>query len=92
MKAALMANDIEGALRYFLPSQHERYRALFTALSGALAQIALDMAPIQLINLEERRAKYRLPRTQQYAGQLITLTYYVYFVQTAAGDWGIEGF
>ena len=50
------------------------------------------MQDIELIYVIEGRAKYRLPRTQLWGGQLMTLTYYVYFVQDGSGFWTIESF
>jgi hypothetical protein len=92
MKAALMAGNIEGALLFFTPEQRARFRTLFTALSAQLPQIAQDMQDIQLVYLVESRAKYRLRRTHLYGGQFVTFSYYVYFLQDAAGLWSIEGF
>ncbi len=92
MKAALTRNDIEGALLHFTPEQQPRFRVLFTGLSGQMAEITRDMGDIQLIYLVENQAKYRLRRTQPHGGGLVTLTYYVYFIQDDAGFWSIEGF
>ena len=92
MKAALLASDVEGALFFFAPEQRLRFRTLFMGLSAQISQIAQDMQEIQLIYLIENRAKYRLRRTQLYGGQEVTFTYYVYFIQDAAGIWHIEEF
>ena len=92
MKAALTAGDIEGGLLYFTSWQRPRYRTLFMGLSGQLTQIVQEMQDIQLVYLVESRAKYRLRRMQLYGGQMVTLTYYVYFIQDATGRWYIEEF
>jgi hypothetical protein len=92
MKAALIRNDIEGALLFFTPPQRDRFRTLFTLAGARIAQIAADMQDIELIYLVEGQAKYRLSRSQVYGGQPLTLTYYVYFVQDDAGSWSIESF
>ena len=92
MKAALTRNDIEGALAFFTPPARDRFRALFALVGARIAQIAADMQDIELVYVLDGRAKYRLPRTQLYAGQLTTLTYYVYFVQDDAGLWSVESF
>ena len=92
MKAALTQNDIEAALVFFTPAARDRFRTLFTLVGTRIAQIAADMQDVELVYVLDGRAKYRLPRTQLYAGQLTTLTYYVYFVQDNAGLWSIESF
>lgn len=92
MKAGLVASDVEGALFFFAPEQRSRFRTLFLGLSTQIAEIGRDMQDIQLIFLIENRAKYRLRRTQLYGGQAVNFTYYVYFIQDAAGIWHIEDF
>ena len=92
MKSALIANDPAGAVTHFVAPQQDRYRALFTALSSGIAPIARDMQDIELIYAVEGRAKYRLPRLQLWGSQLLTLAYYVYFVQDGDGLWTIESF
>jgi hypothetical protein len=88
----LTRNDIEAALLFFTEGQQPRYRTLFTGLSAQIAQIARDMQDLQLIYVAENRAKYRIRRPQLYAGQLVTFTYYIYFVQDGDGLWAIESF
>jgi hypothetical protein len=92
MKAALMATDIERALEFFAPAQRPRYQTLFTALRDRLPQIARDMGDIQLVSIEELRAKCRLRRPEPYGAAQVPLTHYVYFVQDATGRWYIEEF
>ena len=92
MKRALARGDSEGALAFFTDTEQSRYRAIFTALSPHLAGIVQEIGDIELIYVVEGRAKYRLLRTQLWGGQLMTLTYYVYFVQDGSGFWRIEGF
>ncbi len=92
MKAALLASEIERALEFFTPSQRPRYRGLFAALRDHLPQVAGDLGDIQLVYIQEHRAKFRMRRGEFYGGQQTTFTYYVYFVQDAAGRWYIEEF
>jgi len=92
MKVALIRNDIEGALQFFTQEQQPRFRTLFTGLSAQIPQIAQAMQDIQLIYLIENQAKYRLPRIQFYGGQLVTITYYVYFIKDDVGFWSIRDF
>jgi hypothetical protein len=92
MKSALIRNDVEAALAYFTEEQRARYRTLLTVLSAQIAQIARDMQDIDLVYLVENQAKYRLRRIELYGGQLLTFSYYVYFVQDGSGFWSVEGF
>ncbi len=92
MKSALIRNDVEAALAYFTEEQRARYRTLLTVLSAQIAQIARDMQDIDIVYLVENQAKYRLRRIELYGGQLLTFSYYVYFVQDGSGFWSVEGF
>jgi len=92
MKDALITNDLHGAVAHFVAPQQDRYRTLFTTLSADIAQITRDMQDIELVYVNEGRAKYRLPRTQLWGGQLMALTYYVYFIQDGDGLWTLESF
>jgi hypothetical protein len=92
LRAALSTKAIDVALGFFTPPQQSRYRELFTALSDQLPEIAQDMQDLQLVFLGDQQAKYRLRRTELYGGQVVTFTYYVYFVQDATGFWSVEEF
>ena len=92
MKAALAITDIDGAVRHFAEPQQPRYRSLFTALGASIAQIAVDMQDIQLIYVAEREVKYRIRRDQLYGGQLMTFTYYIYFIRDGGGQWALDSF
>jgi hypothetical protein len=92
MRAALSAEAIDLALEFFVPEQRPRYETLFTALGNQLAEMGQEMGDLQLIYVLEQRAKYRLRRTHEYGGQMITFTYYVYFFQDVAGRWHLEEF
>jgi hypothetical protein len=92
MKAALTMTDIEGALRYFVPSQQVRYRAIFTALSDQLSQLAVAMEEITLVELLGRQAQYRIPRMQLWGGELVRVSYYLFFVLGDDGIWRIRDF
>jgi sugar lactone lactonase YvrE len=91
MKSALARGDVEGALAFFADAERGRYRAIFTALDPHLAGIAQDLGDIELIYATEERAKYRLTRAQVWGGQLVTLTYYVYFVRDGGAFWRLGG-
>lgn len=89
---ALRANDVEGALGFFLPSQQARYRTLFTLLQDQLPQIATDMEEIELVYLTDRQAQYRLRRMETVDGQPVRVSYYIYFIQGTDGIWRIRDF
>ena len=92
MKAALMRNDIEGALQFFVESVRPRYHGIFTRLGSQLAQIAHDMQDIEIVSLTEGEAKYRIRRTETAGGQPVTLTFYIYFLLDVDNVWRIESF
>ena len=86
-KTALGNKDIDEAVSCFSPSSQDRYRELFTAMKDNLDKMAADMKPIDKVQEEEDRAKFRIHRTQN--GHEIT--YYIYFVNIL-GEWKIDRF
>ena len=92
MKEKLGKQDIEGALGYFHLQSQDRYREIFTALSATLPAMAQEMQAIEIIYVNEMVAKYRIRKNEMYGGQMITLTYYIYFTRDENGMWAIEKF
>jgi hypothetical protein len=90
MKTALRSGDIELALQYHHTRSHEGYRAIYTALGGDLPTLAGQMEDISRIYCIDGTAKYRIRQTHDVDGQLVPITYYVYFVRDDDGLWRIQ--
>lgn len=88
MKAALIANDIQTAVSYFVAQSQTQYSVIFTALGSNAITMAQGMQNISMIYLKEGVAKYRIRRTES-AGEI---TYYIYFGQDENGQWKILQF
>jgi hypothetical protein len=89
MKTKLSAQDVEGAVSYFVSTSQERYRDIFTALSTRLPELVQNMQDIQLVYLKNNAAKYRIRKNELYGGQTLTITYYIYFEVDTSGIWRI---
>lgn len=92
MKSALMNQDVEGGLSHFLDSSKNNYRDALNTIGADLSQIVGDFGGIELIYSKNNRVKYRMNRVHDIDGQLVTITYYVYFVKDEKGLWKIEQF
>jgi hypothetical protein len=92
MKAALTAQNVDGAVGYIGEQSREKYRTIFNALISRLPQIASGMENIQLIYLSDAIAKYRIRRNEIYGGQTYAITYYIYFNVGSDGIWWIDRF
>lgn len=92
MKAALISNDLQQALKYFSPASAEEYGAIFSSLGINLPEIATGMQEIELVYVQGDRAKYRFRRVESSQGVPTEFTYYIYFVRDADGFWKIRDF
>jgi hypothetical protein len=92
VKAALQAGSIETALSLFAPNQQARYRAIFAALAEQLPTIATAMREIELVQVIGPQAQYRIRRMQEWGGQQIEVSYYIFFVRGADGLWRMREF
>ncbi|HDZ62036.1 MAG TPA: hypothetical protein ENH40_02685 [Nitrospirae bacterium] len=92
MKAALAAQDVEGAVVYLTEESRDSYNEIFTALYDQLPQLIQDMQDIQLIYSEGNMAKYRIRKSELYGGQTYEITYYTYFAVDIDGIWRIHRF
>jgi hypothetical protein len=90
MKAALVAGDITGALAYHYEGKKEKYESIYNLLGANLPALAQQMQGIELIYMEDNKAKYRINREHDIDGQSVTITYYVYFSKNENGLWQIE--
>jgi hypothetical protein len=53
-------------------------------------QIVEDMQDIELIYIEGSVAKYRIRKNELYGGEMLTITYYLYFIIDEDGLWKIH--
>ena len=90
MKAALIAGDIEAALRYHKERSHEKYTAIYNALGEALPTLIAQMQDISWIGYADGTAKYRIRQDHDVEGQVVTITYVIYFSRGRNGIWSIE--
>jgi hypothetical protein len=92
MRTKLTSQDITSAVSYFSTSSQLLYNDIFTALNAQLPQLVQEMQDIQLIYAQDGMAKYRIRRDEMYSGQILTVTYYVYFALDENGVWKIAKF
>ncbi|GAB6908965.1 exported hypothetical protein [Desulfosarcina cetonica] len=90
MKTALIAGDIDKALTFHHQRYYERYAAIYQALGTGLSTLASKMSDISWICYMDGMAKYRIRQTHEVKGQMVTITYYIYFSQGENGLWKIE--
>jgi hypothetical protein len=90
MKAALMAGDVQGALAYHHEYSRERYGAIYDAMGDDLAMLAGQMQAISWICYIDGTAKYRIRQNHEINGEVVTVTYYIYFSRGENGLWLIE--
>jgi hypothetical protein len=92
MKTALSNNDINGASNFFAPETKQLYTDMFSALSSQLPQLVQDMQSIQLIYINNNSSIYRIRQSELYGGQIVTMTYHIYFGRDPGGLWKIYRF
>jgi plastocyanin len=90
MKAALISGNIEEALQYHHERSQERYSAIYNAIGSDLPTLVSQMQSISLIYCVDGTAKYRIRQDHDINGQIVTITYYVYFIHDEDGLWRIE--
>jgi hypothetical protein len=90
MKTSLIDGDIPGALKYHQDHSSESYAAIYNALGGDLSMLVRQMQEISAIFFEGSRAKYRIRQDHDVEGQLVAITYYIYFSRDENGIWKID--
>jgi hypothetical protein len=90
MKTALISGNIEKALQYHHERSQERYSAIYKAIGSDLPTLVSKMQDISLIYCVDGTAKYRIRQDHNINGQIVTITYYVYFIHDEDGLWRIE--
>jgi hypothetical protein len=90
MKTALVSGNIELALQYHHQRSHERYNIIYNAIGSDLPNLVQQMPDISLIYCIDGRAKYRIHQDHDINGQVVTISYYIYFMHDDDGLWWIE--
>lgn len=90
MNSALIDGNIEKALTYHHEISREKYEAIYNLLGSELQVKVQQMQDIEFMFAEGYRAKYRINREHHINGQLVTITYYIYFIKDEKGLWKIE--
>lgn len=89
MKAALATRNIDGALDYFDEEMQGLYYDIYTALNDDLPQIVAAMQDIELVEMGENSAIYRIRKEEVRGGRAVTMSYNIYFTKDAHGIWRI---
>ncbi|BBO72189.1 hypothetical protein DSCA_61190 [Desulfosarcina alkanivorans] len=92
MKTALMTGDIDGALEFHHEHQREKYEGIYNALGSDLTTLSGQMQDISMVSYVNGLAKYKIQQDHEIAGQVVTITYYIYFSRDANGLWLIESY
>jgi hypothetical protein len=92
MKTALANQDITTAIKSFTSNNKQLYSNMFTALQTQLPQLVMNMQDIQPISISGGSATYRIRKNQNYRGQALVITHYIYFTKDENGLWKIERF
>ena len=90
MKTALTDGDIEKALSYHNKRFREEYESIYNFLGNNLSVMAQEMKDIEVVFIEGNRAKYAINRDHNIDGQIVTITYFIYFSRGKDGIWKIE--
>ena len=90
IKTALIDGDIEKALTYHNEIERENYERIYSLLENVIQAKARELQDIELVFTEGDRAKYRIRRENDFVGQSVTMTYYIYFSNASNGLWMIE--
>jgi hypothetical protein len=92
MRTALANGDVTSATKLFSTNNRQLYFDIFTALQSQMPQLVQSMQNIQPISIQGGSAKFRIRKNQNYGGQNLTITHYIYFTQDENGLWKIERF
>jgi len=89
MKTAMSNGDVEGAVSYISEGKKAVFREIYSNLQERLPTIASNMQEIELIELRNDMAEYRLKKNMTYQNQPLTATFYLYFKKDWNGLWKI---
>lgn len=81
MKQKLASGDVEGAVVNFVGYNRTKYRDAFVLAGSALPAIAAQLFPIELVQVDSERAKFRMMRNENVMGQQEEIEYVIYFIK-----------
>jgi len=90
MKTALVAGDVQEALKNHHGAFKDRYESIYSLIGAGISTLAQQMEDIEVIFAEGKRAKYAISRHHDIDGQIVTITYFIYFSKDGTGLWKIE--
>ncbi len=89
MQEAMVTGDIEKTVSFFSVDSQDRYRQIFTALGEKLPGVAAAMREIELVEMAEGGALYRIKKPEIHGGRNYEVSYEIFFVQDIDGLWKI---
>lgn len=92
VKSALGRGSTEEALGCFIDRSRGKYRRVFNALLDELPRAISEMQEIEMIYCRNNTAKYAIGRNQLIDGQVVPLSYVLYFVMDEKGIWKVQQF
>ena len=69
-----------------------KYEGIYNALGSDLTKLSGQMQDISMVSYVNGLAKYKIQQDHEIAGQVVTITYYIYFSRDANGLWLIESY
>ncbi len=85
MKAALVSNNIDGALSYFGDFSKDKYKRVFLDLGTDLPSIISSLPDIVFVSFYGNVAEYAINRLEDGINRL----YFIYFIRDESGLWKI---
>lgn len=85
MKTALADGNIDRALTYHNDRFRDKYESIYNSLGSNISIMAQNPRDIELVFLEGNRAKYAINRDHNIDGQIVTITYFIYFSKEKDG-------
>jgi hypothetical protein len=90
LKTALAAGDVATAVACHKEKTRAGYEEIYTDLQDRLPSIVQNMGAITPVSIESNRAEYIIERDDLIDGQIVTLTFSIYFSRDENGIWWLE--
>ena len=91
IKSKISANDVEGAVAYFISPLQQDFREAFTEAENSLSLLSNYINPIELVYESDNLAKCRMMRNEEVSGQIQLVEYVVYYIKEN-GIWKLRDF